>query len=272
MATTPARVTVAGMARLHLAPTGTAFPADASASLNAAFVEVGLFTPDSLKFSTDPNFEDVEAHQSAYPVRTIQTSDAATLEVDLLEWGEKNLKRVFGGGTITEITPGVQFKFSPPAIGAREEVAAIATITDGTKVYRVCIPRCQQQEGAELELNRTSAAVLPLRLKILGGDTGDAWYMLTSDTAFDESPSAPTITSLNPATGPAAGGTQVMITGTGYVPGATVTFAATPATGVVVASATAIVCIAPAHAAGAVDVVVTTGGGTATSTGGYTYT
>lgn len=271
MATTPARVTVAGMARLYLAPVGTAFPATAAASLNAAFLEVGLFTPDSLKFSTDPNFEDVEAHQSAYPVRTIQTSDAATLEVDLLEWSEANFKFTYGGGSITEVTPGVQFKYSPPAIGARVEKAAIAEITDGTKIYRLCIPRCQQQEGAELELNRTAAAILPLRMKVLGGDSGDPWYLLTSDTAFDESPSAPTITSINPATGAAAGGTQIMIGGTGFVTGATVTVGAVAATGVVVASSTAIVCITPAHAAGAVDVIVTTGGGTDTEVGGFTY-
>lgn len=271
MATTPARVTVAGMARLYLASTGTSFPADATASLPGGWTEVGLFTQDSLKFSTDPNFEDVTAHQSAYPVRTIQTSDAATLEVDLLEWSEPNFKFVFGGGTITEITPGVQFKFSPPAIGARVEKAAIAEVTDGTKLYRLCIPRCQQQQGAQLELNRTSAATLPLRLKILGGDSGDAWYMLTSDTAFDESPAAPTVTLVSPATGTAAGGAQVMITGTGFVAGATVMFASTPATGVVVASPTAIVCTTPAHAAGAVTVAVTTGGGTGSMATAYTY-
>src|SRR4029450_12036075 len=154
----PGRGVVPGMARQYLAPTGSTFPATAAATLDTAFLEVGLFTPDSLKFTTDPNFEDVEAHQSAYPVRTIQTSDAATLEVDLLEWSEPNFKFCFGGGSITEVTAGTQFKYSPPAIGARLEKASITEITDGTKVYRLCIPRCQQQEGVSLELNRTSAA------------------------------------------------------------------------------------------------------------------
>lgn len=272
MATTPARVTVAGMARLYLAPTGTPFPANAGASLNAAFVEVGLFTSDSLTFSTDPSFEDVTAHQSAYPVRTIQTEDAATLEVDLLEWSAANFKSVFGGGSITEITPGTQYQFSPPPIGSRDEVAVIAKITDGTKDYLLCIPRAQQQEGVELELNRSGAAVLPLRLKVLGGDAGDAWYLLTDDTAFDDTPGAPTITDIDPATGPAAGGTQVLIAGTNFVNGATVTFGGTAATGVIVASSTAIVCITPAHAAGAVAVAVTTIGGTDTEAAFYTYT
>jgi hypothetical protein len=275
MATTPARVTVAGMARLYLAPVGTTFPTNARDAISTSWTEVGLFTPDSLKFTTEPDFEDVEAHQSAYPVRTIQTGDSATVEVDLLEWSSANFIYVYGGGSITPIAltgpTATHYKFSPPAIGGRAEVAVLAEITDGTKVYRLAIPRAQQQEGAELELNRTSAAILPLRLKVLGGDIGDPWYVLTTDSAFSDTPAAPTISGVTPATGGAAGGTQVMISGTNFVSGATVTFGGTTATSVIVASPTAIVSITPAHAAGAVAVAVTTAGGTASSAGAFTY-
>jgi hypothetical protein len=82
-------------------------------------------------------------------------------------------------------------------------------------------------------------------------------------------PAPPTITSITPSSGPAAGGTSVTIAGTN-LSGASVTFGGTAATGVT-ATATQITCTTPAHAAGAVDVVVTTIGGSATSTGGYTY-
>jgi len=62
---------------------------------------------------------------------------------------------------------------------------------------------------------------------------------------------------ISPVSGPAAGGTSVTITGTGFVTGAAVTFGGTAATGVNVASATSITATTPAHAAGVVDVVVT---------------
>ena len=68
---------------------------------------------------------------------------------------------------------------------------------------------------------------------------------------------APTVTAISPATGPAGGGTPVTITGTGFLTGATVTFGGTSATGVTVVSATSITATAPAHAAGAVNIVVT---------------
>jgi len=67
----------------------------------------------------------------------------------------------------------------------------------------------------------------------------------------------PTISSVSPTGGPIAGGTAVTITGTNFAAGATVTFGGVSATGVVVVSATSITATTPAHAAGAVTVVVT---------------
>ena len=83
---------------------------------------------------------------------------------------------------------------------------------------------------------------------------------------------APTVASLTPANGPIAGGTAVTITGTNFVSGATVSFGGTAATGVTVVSSTSITATAPAHAAGAVDLVVTNPNGqNGTLSNGYTY-
>jgi hypothetical protein len=82
---------------------------------------------------------------------------------------------------------------------------------------------------------------------------------------------APAITSVSPALGPASGGqTGVVITGTTLSSATSVKFGGTTAT-ITNNTATTITITTPAHAAGAVDVVVTTAGGTATSTNGYTY-
>lgn len=80
-----------------------------------------------------------------------------------------------------------------------------------------------------------------------------------------------TITSLSPTTGPLGGTNTVVITGTTFVGVTAVTFGGTNATSFTVNSATQITAVAPAKVAGAVNVVVTATGGTATSTNGYTY-
>ena len=73
---------------------------------------------------------------------------------------------------------------------------------------------------------------------------------------------APTIGSLTPIQGTTLGGTAVTITGSGFTGATAVTFGGTPATFTVV-NPTTITATTPAHAAGTVEVVVTTPGGSA---------
>src|SRR5208282_1646272 len=81
----------------------------------------------------------------------------------------------------------------------------------------------------------------------------------------------PTVSSVSPNNGPAAGGTAVTITGTNFAAGATVTFGGTAATNVVVVSSTSITATTPAGSAGAVTVTVTVNGQGGSLTNGFTY-
>ncbi|NEW99898.1 transporter [Rhodopseudomonas sp. BR0G17] len=82
---------------------------------------------------------------------------------------------------------------------------------------------------------------------------------------------AATVTAIAPAAGPIGGGTSVTITGTNLAGATAVTIGGVAATSVTIVNATTITATTPAHAAGSVDVVVTTPGGTATGTGFYSY-
>ena len=83
----------------------------------------------------------------------------------------------------------------------------------------------------------------------------------------------PTLTAITPSQGSETGGTQVTITGTGFIDTTLVDFGTTPATNVVVVSATEITVISPAEPVGTVDVTVVAAGGTsvASSADQYTY-
>lgn len=154
--------------------------------------DVGYFTPDSLGWTTDPSFEQVDSHQSNYPTRRFQTADAATGEVDLQEWSGDNFMAVYGGGTVTEVaanptgTPPtiLHYKFVPPKVGGRSNVSACIEIIDGLKHYRRIIPLCTQNEGVAQTFEKASESTLPLRLAVLGSDIGDPFYDLTDDEAF----------------------------------------------------------------------------------------
>ena len=83
----------------------------------------------------------------------------------------------------------------------------------------------------------------------------------------------PTVTGASPNSGTTAGGTSVTISGANFASGATVTFGGAAATNVNVVSGSTMTATTPAHAAGAVNVVVMNPGGqSGTLAGGYTYT
>ena len=95
---------------------------------------------------------------------------------------------------------------------------------------------------------------------------------LTGGYTYTMTNPPPHPTSILPTSGNSNGGTSATITGTGFAAGATVKFGGTAATNVVVGSSTSITATTGAHAAGAVDVVVTNSDGqSGTLTQGYTF-
>lgn len=84
-------------------------------------------------------------------------------------------------------------------------------------------------------------------------------------------PPPPGVTAISPTSGPIAGGTSVTITGTNLAHATTVAFGSAHAT-ITSNTGTQIVAVSPAHAAGVVDVKVTTAGGTSTTSASDQFT
>ena len=83
---------------------------------------------------------------------------------------------------------------------------------------------------------------------------------------------APTITGISTTSGPTAGSTSVVITGTNFLAASAVKFGATNATGYTIHSATQITATSPAGSAGSVDITVTTIGGTSATSSADQFT
>lgn len=84
-------------------------------------------------------------------------------------------------------------------------------------------------------------------------------------------PPVSTLTSIAPVSGTTLGGTSVTLTGTNLTGATDVTFDSVSATNLAVVNSTTVTVDAPAHAAGAVNVAITTPLSTATLTNAYTY-
>lgn len=116
--------------------------------------------------------------------------------------------------------------------------------------------------GSTVDLERVSLVVSP---------SATSPALVDIANPVNETP-APIVASVAPATGAAAGGTLVTLSG-GYFTGATsVTFGGDPAESFLVVNATTISAVTPTHAAGVVAVAVTTPNGTHSLPAAFTYT
>ena len=120
------------------------------------------------------------------------------------------------------------------------------------------------------EMNRLSAA--GGGMLYLGVYAGTSASVLCGFSTFNlvGEITSPAISSVSPNRGPAAGGGAITISGSNLNGATSVTFGGAAGTNIS-ASANEISVTAPAGSPGAVDVVVTTPGGSATASGAYTY-
>jgi hypothetical protein len=111
---------------------------------------------------------------------------------------------------------------------------------------------------------------------VLGALVAVAWTLGAAgcgSSTRDNGGGPPDVTSVSPASGSLAGGTQATLTGSGFSPGATVEVGGIAASNVAVLDADTITFFVPAglNGGGTKDVTVSTDGGSATLVRGFTY-
>lgn len=84
--------------------------------------------------------------------------------------------------------------------------------------------------------------------------------------------SGASLSSINPSSGSASGGTGFTLSGSGLTGATSVTFDGIAATSLNVVNSTTVTGVTPAHAVGSVDIAIDTPSGNATLPNGYTYT
>lgn len=198
MTMTAEEITVAAYGEIAVAPLGTPLPVDVDEELDDAFAELGYVTEDGVTFTATPTTEDINAWQSATPVRRLVTARELTLATSFQQWNRDTFATAFGGGQWTSPSAGV-YRYDPPAdTAALAEQAVVITSRDGEKHYRWVVMRTNVTEAVETNLVRTGAAVLPVTFNALAPEDEDrSWYFLSDVPGF-----APAIGGGGPAPAP----------------------------------------------------------------------
>jgi hypothetical protein len=118
-----------GPGTLYWAPLGTAEPTAPTATLDAAWLQIG-FTETGSQFVVNRTVTDLLVAEQLDPIKVVTTARSITAEFNLAEMTAKHLQMVMNGGTLA--TSGSYTTFTPAATGA-ETRAMLLWISDDTQ-------------------------------------------------------------------------------------------------------------------------------------------
>lgn len=185
MAKTPSELVIAGNGSVYAAPVGTTLPTTPTASLAAAFIDLGYTDEDGVTLKQTRQVKDYFAWQSKDPLRRELLSREIMLSFKMEQWNGENLAFAFGGGAVTNPSAGIfRYEF-PAASDTIDERTLIVDWNDGSsRHYRLVIARGNVSEDVETSLTKSDLSVLPVGWKALAPTSGVIAYILTDDTQF----------------------------------------------------------------------------------------
>jgi len=154
------------------------------------------------------------------------------------------------------------WNIEPGCYSGPQVCPAPTTINGVPNVYGTIMGYCHLLNGCQTDMvfhPRTVAVIDPFISGALG-------VCMTQGNV-----AAPAVSAIHPDNGQAAGGTAVVISGSNFQSGDSVTIGGVAATGVNVTGPGTITAVTGPHATGLVDVVVSGGGGSGTLAGSYFY-
>jgi len=200
MAQNKEEIVVALDGSVNVAPTGAGVTLPTGATglgtLDTEFADLGYQSTDGVSFTVTPNVVDVDAWQSATPVRKIVTARALSLSFSALQWNVNTFAAAYGGGDWTEVTaavPGTSpglYRYDPPADeDDLVDYAVVIDFVDGVKQYRLVVKQANVTAAADTNLARGAASVIPITFEAITPD-GDnrSWYLFSNDEAVNPTP------------------------------------------------------------------------------------
>jgi hypothetical protein len=169
MALQAQNVVVAGTGNVYAAPENTALPNDLVTPLPAAWLDLGYVSDDGVQFTFSREQEDINAWQSAEPVRVLTTSEPKTIAFDLLEFDRTTILLAFRGGSISGAS--APFTYNPPTAGVDDVRAMVIDGKDGVYTFRFCFPRVSMSGDVAFQLLRTDAVKPTFEFSVLASST-----------------------------------------------------------------------------------------------------
>lgn len=180
----PDELIIGGNQRIHVAPVGTPLPANISSVLDIGFIDLGYTEQTGTKFTDNKTIGKVLPSQSFYPVRYFIQEREAMVDFTLLQWNQATVELAFDGGS-WETLGADEFRYIPPDPSVIATKSMVVDATDGTRHFRITIPRGFVTSNTVSTFARTGPALLPITFSVQVGSPGDnPWTIDTDDPLF----------------------------------------------------------------------------------------
>lgn len=164
-------------------PTSLTLPSSTSDPLDPLYKSSGYVSEDGLKITPNSSTENVKDWSGAI-VRKILTEFTGVIEWSHLELNEASLKNYFGDDNVT-VTPATATEGAETTSKMNGEEMPIKRwvfrIKDGVRKVVITVPFGQVEERSEIEIVKTGAIKLGVKLATYPDEDGNSIYIHTND-------------------------------------------------------------------------------------------
>lgn len=170
---------------VHWAPLGTALPLNATATLAAAYVDMGYISEDGVTNSNEREAEEIKAW-GGETVLTTQTDKTDTFGLTFIESMNIDvLKRVYGAANVTgDLETGIEVKSNAKELEAG--VWVIDMVLTGNCLKRIVIPNGKISEIGEISYTDSDVTGFECTITALPGTDGDTHKEYIQQSAEDD--------------------------------------------------------------------------------------
>lgn len=164
-----------GPGQFYVAPTGTAFPANAETAPAGTWEDIG-YTDDGVAFEWAQETQEVLVAEEDLPIREERSKITYSLTTTLAQFVLENIQRALGGGTITAIPgPPVRRTYTPPVAGEHDSFALLFRFENECAFHTdLQIQRAKSVEAGSAPFTKSpSKTVIPVTFRIEVPPSGD---------------------------------------------------------------------------------------------------
>ena len=172
------------------APAGSTLPTSASATLDAAFKDMGFVSEDGVTKSTSISTTTIKEWGGA-PVLVTQDEKIISVKLKLIEYKRKDVHSfVHGSANITESSGAITIKNNADDPG--EQAIVIDMVLRGNIPYRMVIPRGKITSIGDIVYKTNEAIGYDIEITTMLDDSGNSVYEYIAAAAASSGPSGTT--------------------------------------------------------------------------------